>query len=136
LEPTDKLLERLKAGNGLVVYGFEPGNDETTEFIEAVRAAQSDCPLYSVSQKLSAIHNPDALDRIFVDMETVRNRVRQRLPLILTVKTTLEALSAAKGDVFQDDFMIDKICVADGLISLARSDLFVVSNHQALRNAS
>lgn len=131
LEPTGKLLERMKAGNGLVMYGFEPGNDETTEFIEAVRAAQGDCPLFSVSQKLSAIHNPNTFDRIFFDMETVRNRVRQRLPLILTVKTTLEALSAAKGDVFQDDFMLDKICVADGLVSLSRSDLFVVPNAQA-----
>jgi hypothetical protein len=88
MEPPEKLLERLKAGNGLVVYGFEPGNDETTEFIEAVRAAQGDCPLFSISQNLPAIHNPDAFDRIFVDMETVRNRVRQHLPLILTVKTT------------------------------------------------
>ncbi len=87
MEPTHELLKRMKAGNGLVMYGFEPGNDETTEFIEMVRAVQGDCPLFSVSQKLSAIHNPNAFDRIFVDMETVRNRVRQHLPLILTVKT-------------------------------------------------
>lgn len=131
MKPTGKLLERMKAGNGLVMYGFEPGNDETTEFIKAVSAALDDCPLFSISQKLSAIHNPNVFDRIFVDIETVRNRVRQRLALILTVKTTLEGLSVVKGDIFQDDHLLNKICVADGLVSLSQSDLFVVPNAQA-----
>ena len=131
MEPTEKLLERMKAGNGLVMYGVEPENDKTTEFIEAVRAAHGDCPLFSISQKLSAIQNSDAFERVFIDIETVRDRIRQHLPLILTVHTTLEDLSAAKGNIFKDDFMIDKICLADGLVSLARSDLFVVPNAQA-----
>ena len=130
MKPSVKLLERMKAGIGLVIYGFEPENNETTEFIEAVRATQTDCPIFSVSQKLSVIHNSDTFDRIFADIETARSRVRQHLPLILTVKTTLEALSAAKGDVFKDDFTLDRICVADGLVSLSLSDLFVVPNAQ------
>ena len=131
LELSDRLLERMKAGNGLVIYGFEPENEETTKFTRAVRAAHDDCPLFSISQKLSAINNSKTFDRILIDMETVRSRVRQRLPLILTIKTTLEDLSAAKGDVFQDDLILEKICIADGLANFSRSDLFVIPNAQA-----
>jgi DNA helicase II / ATP-dependent DNA helicase PcrA len=131
MKPSGKLLERMKTGNGLVLYGFEQENDEATEFIEAVHAEHGDCPIFSVPQKLSAIQNSDAFGPILIDIETVRNRIRRHLPLILTVNTTLEALTAAKGDIFEDNFMIDKICLADGLVSLARSDLFVVPNAQA-----
>lgn len=130
MKPTDRLLKRIKAGSGIVIYGFEQGNHETTQFVEAIRAGQVDCPLFSVSQKISAFDASDAFDRIFVDMEIVRNRVRQHQPVILTVKTALEDLSAAKGSIFQDEFMLDKICVADGLTSFSRSDLFVVPNAQ------
>ena len=130
LKPTDRLLERIKAGSGIVLYGFEQGNHETTQFVEAIRAGQVDCPLFSVSQNLSAIDSSDALDRILTDLETVRSRLRQRRPVILTVKTPLEDLSAAKGNIFQDDLMLDKICIADGIAGFSRSDLLVVPNAQ------
>ncbi len=128
MKPPDKLLERLKTGTGLIIYGFEEKNDTAVEFVKAVSAAHGDCPLFSISQKLSELALSDTFDRILIDVETVRDRIRQNLPSIITIKTNLEDLSAAKGNIFKDDFMIDKICVADWLVSLSRSDLFVVPN--------
>jgi DNA helicase II / ATP-dependent DNA helicase PcrA len=125
-----KLLERMKAGNGLIVYGVEPRNTETMAFLEAVREKIGDCPQFSISQKLADIHSADALCQNLTDIETARHQVRKRQPLLFTVYPPLEALSAEKGDIFQGNLVLDRICVADGLVSLSRSDLFVIPNAQ------
>jgi DNA helicase II / ATP-dependent DNA helicase PcrA len=125
---TDKLLERMKLGNGLVIYGVNPEHAEAIAFANKVCEAVDDCPRYVISQGLQEIDNAITFQNFLTDIEAARSRVRKGLPFLFMVHATLEALSGAKGDIFQDDLTIDRICVADGLVSLSRSDLFVIPN--------
>ena len=127
----DMILKRMKSGTGLIVFGVEPDNVSVFSFLDKLKRELSDCYHVSILRKLSAIDDAAAMHRILVDVERARAKAWQRKPVIVSVITSLEALSAAKGDIFQDDLVIDRICVADTLVSLSRSDLLVVPNAQA-----
>jgi DNA helicase-2/ATP-dependent DNA helicase PcrA len=127
----EKLLQRMKSGNGLVMYGIDPKSSNSTALIRSVHDVLGNCPHFSISQRLTEIHSENVFGQILSDIENARDRVRKRLPVLFTVNTPLEALSATKGDIFRDDLILERVCVADGLVSLSRSDLFVIPDAQA-----
>lgn len=112
------------------MFGVEPDNISVSSFLDELKRELADCPHVSIPGNLSDIDDAASMHRILVEVETARARTWQRKPVIISVKSSLESLSAAEGDIFEDELVIERICVADGLVSLSRSDLLVVPNAQ------
>lgn len=126
------LLQRVKSGKGLVIFGFDPENSKTNESVDALRTSLPECFYFSVPEYLEKITNTKRIESILVDVESARQKIQENRPTLITVRIPLENLAAAKGNIFDDDLLLERVCIADMLVSLSKTDLFVVPNAQSL----
>ena len=125
------MLERIKSGTGLIVYGVEPRKNLVSSPLRWLKEKMPDVSRITFGQVLSKANDSDTLRDIIALAEKVRTYSCQRKPVIVTVRVSLANLESAEAEIFKHNSTIDWTCAVDCLVSLSRLDLLVIPDAES-----
>ena len=121
------IIDRLKTGKGIAIFGFDENSEESKTFLEEIKSVDG-LVHFEIPEYISKYNDEGTIHGLLERVENSFRLIQNHQPVLISVNPPLDKVENANVDIFGDGPKVEQLCLADLLFSISKTDILVIPN--------